>query len=102
MRPRQPLANFPWKHNSILVIPSELRISYYAALITTTYAAFGKESRMKSTETTKPVRKSGGSRGTCCAPVPNATAKLCPALSRRVGLSSHRSADSKTAADVKP
>jgi hypothetical protein len=32
---------------------------------------------MKSTETTKPDRKSGGSRGTCCAPLPNATAG-CP------------------------
>ena len=47
------------------VIPSELRISYYAALTTTTYAAFFEESRMKFTETTKPDRKSGGSRGIC-------------------------------------
>ena len=35
---------------------------------TTTYAAFFEESRMRFTETTKPDRKSGGSRGTCCAP----------------------------------
>jgi hypothetical protein len=35
---------------------------------TATYAAFFKESRMKFTDATKPDRKSGGSRGTCCAP----------------------------------
>jgi hypothetical protein len=45
---------------------SELRISTTLLSSTAMYAAFFKESRMKSTETTKPDRKSGGSRGTCC------------------------------------
>src|SRR6202522_3859914 len=35
---------------------------------TATYAAFCKESRTRSTETTKPDRKSEGSRGICGAP----------------------------------
>jgi hypothetical protein len=55
-------------HHPPLVIPSALRISYYAARKTTTYAAFSKESRMRFIETTKPDRKSGASRGTCSAP----------------------------------
>jgi hypothetical protein len=49
---------------------SELRISYYAALITATYAAFFEESRMRFTEIETSDRKSGGSRGTCDSPDP--------------------------------
>ena len=47
---------------------SGTRISCHAALDEATYAAFFEESRMRFTETTKPDRKSGGSRGTCGAP----------------------------------
>ncbi len=48
------------------VIPSELRISYYGALVNDHVCGFLlKESRMRSTETTKPDRKSGGGRGIC-------------------------------------
>jgi hypothetical protein len=41
--------------------PERTRISCLAALDTTTYAAFVKESRMKFTNATKLNRKSGGS-----------------------------------------
>jgi hypothetical protein len=41
---------------------------------TATYAAFSKESRMRSVETTKLDRKSGGSRGTCSFTQPPANA----------------------------
>jgi len=47
------------------VIPTEPRISYYAAPSTTTYAAFIEESRMKFADPTKLDRKSGGSGGIC-------------------------------------
>jgi hypothetical protein len=47
------------------VIPTEPRISYYAAPPTTTYAAFIEESRMKFADPTKLDRKSGGSGGIC-------------------------------------
>jgi hypothetical protein len=47
------------------VIPTEPRISYYAAPPTTTYAAFLEESRMKFADPTKLDRKSGGSGGIC-------------------------------------
>jgi hypothetical protein len=42
------------------VIPTEPRISYYAAPPMTAYAAFRKESRMKFANATKPDRKSRG------------------------------------------
>jgi hypothetical protein len=57
------------------VIPSELRISYYAALKNDHVCGFLKESRMRFIETTKLDRKSGGSRGTCSIPFPLATLK---------------------------
>jgi hypothetical protein len=56
------------------VIPSGLRISYTLHPPTATYAAFSKESRMRFNDATEPDRKSGGSRGTCCAPSVHATA----------------------------
>jgi hypothetical protein len=47
------------------VIPSELRISCYAAPINGHVCGFLEESRTRFTEVTKPDRKSGGRRGTC-------------------------------------
>jgi hypothetical protein len=44
----------------LFVIPTEPRISYFAAPSMTTYAAFIEESRMKFANATKPGRKSGG------------------------------------------
>ena len=78
MQSFQPLATSSWKrlpHH--LCHPVELRISYTLHQPTATYAAFFKESRTRFTDATKTDRKSGGSRGTCCAPFPNATAQVC-------------------------
>jgi hypothetical protein len=59
-------------HHPPLVIPSELRISYFAALPAATYAALRKESRMKSTEAMVFDRKFGGEPWDLqCAPAPS-------------------------------
>jgi hypothetical protein len=52
--------------------------SYYCRAYTlhqsmATYAAFFEESRTRLDDATEPDRKSGGSRGTCCAPFPLTT-----------------------------
>jgi hypothetical protein len=55
---------------TVLPVSSRANSGFPTTLLskTTTYAAFFGESRTRFTETTKPDRKSGGSRGTCCAP----------------------------------
>ena len=55
----QPLANSPWKHYPTLVIPTSSGFPAALPSLTTAYAAFGQESRMKFANATNPHRKSG-------------------------------------------